>query len=795
MATYRQNALAFSEVAIPYGRDGVRRDWDGTVLMTATTLVDLPAGTTEWMVRAAGLTRLWIGDQVVIRTPAHLGNSNGHGKVVPYRADDPWLRPPGPGHHEMTSVHRVTHPGPTRVAIETMIGGTNLRHEIGEMLVAFRRDHDEPWRVLTAGESFPLTDQDWRDWNEGFRSRMQRVNDRHRRRAAAMEADSWEKRHREARAFVATLPPLPHDTIDEYIEAKIKSAGRSFDRNVIDDEPFIRRLYLDCTGVIPTVEEMEALASLGADRNEWIDIALDDPRWADHWTAYWMDVLAENPNILKASLNNTGPFRWYLYDVLRDNVAIDRWVTNLIRMEGSQRYGGPAGFALATQNDVPMAAKAHVIASAMLGVNMKCARCHDAPYHDWTQRDLFSIAAMLAGQPIKVPASSTVPDEFFAGEEENASLITASLRPGAKVEPGWPLEFGADQVVTDSPVNETPRERLAWHLTRPENERFARTIVNRLWKRLMGEAIVEPVDDWEGARPSHPELLSFLARELVAHDYDFKHVARLVLRSRTYQRAAVDRVVVRDEEQRFFDAPRRRRMTAEQLVDSMHVAVGLAMDADELTFDPEARMKPAALTNLGRPRRAWQFASLSNERDRPALSLPRASAVCECLESFGWKGTRQEPINHRPDQANVLQPAILSSGLLSIQLTRLTDQHELTDVCVRANSPRDLVEELFVRFLGRPPTRKENRRFTDLLKQGFESRLPSSPALPQTPVREPLVSWANHLNPESTEIRLRQMERLRSGPPPSSRLADNWRERAEDAVWALINTPEFQFVP
>ena len=79
-----------------------------------------------------------------------------------------------------------------------------------------------------------------------------------------------------------------------------------------------------------------------------------------------MDVLAENPNILKASLNNTGPFRWFLYDMMRDNVPVDRWVTNLVRMEGSEKYGGPAGFGIATQNDVPMAAKAHVLGSAFL---------------------------------------------------------------------------------------------------------------------------------------------------------------------------------------------------------------------------------------------------------------------------------------------------------------------------------------------------------------------------------------------------------------------------------------------
>ena len=110
---------------------------------------------------------------------------------------------------------------------------------------------------------------------------------------------------------------------------------------------------------------------------------------------YWQDVLAENPNILNPTLNNTGPFRWWIYESLLDNKPMDLFVTELLRMKGSVRFGGPAGFGIASQNDVPMAAKAHVIGSAFLGVNMKCARCHDAPYHAWQQRDLFQMAAML----------------------------------------------------------------------------------------------------------------------------------------------------------------------------------------------------------------------------------------------------------------------------------------------------------------------------------------------------------------------------------------------------------------
>jgi hypothetical protein len=165
------------------------------------------------------------------------------------------------------------------------------------------------------------------------------------------------------------------------------------------------------------------------------------------------------------------------------------------------------------------------------------------------------------------------------------------------------------------------------------------------------------------------------------------------------------------------------------------------------------------------------------------------------MEAFGWKGARQEPINHRETEPNVIQPGILAGGLLSIQLTRLTDGDELTSSAIHADSPEALVEDLFQRFLTRTPTEPERERFVRLLEPGFATRVLDTPAPAETPIREPSVSWANHLHPEATDVRLREATRLRHGPPASRWLQTDWRERLEDAVWALINTPEFLFLP
>src|SRR5690606_12764681 len=145
--------------------------------------------------------------------------------------------------------------------------------------------------------------------------------------------------------------------------------------------------------------------------------------------------------------------------------------------------------------------------SAFLGVEMQCARCHDSPYHSTTQKDLFSLAAMLSRKTVSVPESSRVPAALFENSSR-ASLIKATLKPEDQVLPEWP--FADETGVTDGNAVDQmmldprdSRERLAALITPPENQRFARVIVDRLWKRLMGAGIVEPVHDWEGREASH----------------------------------------------------------------------------------------------------------------------------------------------------------------------------------------------------------------------------------------------------------------------------------------------------
>lgn len=562
-----------------------------------------------------------------------------------------------------------------------------------------------------------------------------------------------------------------------------------------DDLTFLRRVTLDTVGVVPTPEEIRTfLADPATERREKaIDRLLADPRWADQWMGYWLDVLAENPNILNPTLNNTGPFRWWLYESLLDNKPMDLFVTELIRMNGSERYGGPAGFATATQNDVPFAAKGVVVTAAFLGIQTKCARCHDAPSHKSTQENLFNIAAMLARKPQTVPATSSVPlDKIHEGGRK--PLIQVTLKPGTAVAVAWPYtEFMSEndaRKLAEHP--DDSRDRLAAILTAPQNERFAQVLVNRLWQRYMGRGLVDPIDDWEKGTPSHPELLRWLARELVRHGYDQKQIARLILTSHAYQRATDPS---RKSTGVLYASPAPRRLMAEQIVDALFAATGKPFRVEEASLDIDGQRAQQSSITLGQPRRSWMLTSTSNERDRPSLALPRIQAVADVLTAFGWRGSRQEALSVRDTEPNTLQPAILSNGTMGVWLTRLSDDHGITALALREQPLDQLIDDLFLQLLTRHPTAEERIMYTEYLQPGYESRI--RPARPPVRVKnrlpEPYVSWSNHLAPEATTVRMQQEQVARRGDPPTERLDPQWRNRMEDVLWALLNSPEFIF--
>ena len=146
-----------------------------------------------------------------------------------------------------------------------------------------------------------------------------------------------------------------------------------------------------------------------------------------------------------------------------------------------------------------------------------------------------------------------------------------------------------------------------------------------------------------------------------------------------------------------FEAPLKRRLTAEQLIDSLFAATGVPVYSEELTFDLPGTNKASTFQNLGRPTRAWQFVSLASDRDRPSLTLPRADSIVSVMKAFGWRADRSEPITEREADATVLQPGMLANGVFGTWITRLSPYSDLTMLAIEASSPSQLADDLYLR--------------------------------------------------------------------------------------------------
>ena len=794
-----------------YNPQGLIDDRELPLLLHLSSRVELPAGAYEFIVRSLDATRLYVDGNLVAETDFMSLRADAHQKYYDGLERGPNILSGAEGHQEQhipVKLEGSSH----EVSLYRRLGRKKTGPYVGELIVAVASVGGD-FRILSPTGFLPYTDAGWLEFLTWERNHLSDVDQEYRHRLREADSPYWTRRHEAARTLPGSPDPAidrtgpDHQSIDRFIEARLDTYGRA-PQPVIDDLTFLRRVSLDTIGQIPSERVIESFLRRPAAtrRQHIVDRLLDDPGWADHWVGYWQDALAENPGLTKPELNNTGPFRWFLHETFLDNKPFDRFVTELIMMEGSRCAGGPAGFGMASQNDVPMAAKAHIIGTAFLGIEMKCARCHDAPYHDVMQQDLFSIAAMLERKPLTVPGTSSLPP-VADGTAERA--VQVSLRPGSTVVPHWPFaEFtpGMRNVNAESDVSTwreqflrdqaDPREQLALFVTSPANGRFADVIVNRLWKRYLGRGLVEPVDDWEQADCSHPLLLEFLADELVTHGYDLKHVARLILNSKTYQREMTGGIAHEDTDPFSFTGPLRRRLSAEQIVDSLLVAVGKDLGCEELTMDRDGKRANSRFGHLGVPRRAWEMVAVSNERDRPALNLPAAQSVIDLLSVYGWRQQRQEPVSERANSPTALQQMLLAHGTAANRLVDLSDGTATTDLCL-ADQPLDvLVRRLFQRCLTRLPTAEEHALLAALLQDGYQTRIVAGPeAVHPRRIYRSGITWSNHFDPRSgVEAHRRQREVLQ-GDPPTARLAPDWRERAEDALWALINSPEFQFIP
>ncbi|MFO0978681.1 MAG: DUF1553 domain-containing protein [Planctomycetaceae bacterium] len=793
---WQQPAAALTTLPRKYIEGGLIGDRTNPCVLRMRLNLNTAAVKTQFLIRSRSTARLLIDGKEVAKLIQPPYSSDGHQEVpVPPEPLYPTMHPVPAGDQEAVAEVSLE-AGRHLIEFETIVGGRNMRVEASETLVAMGSPQTGFEILSSTDASYRMDEASWQSFAADYLQFIAHLNASERRNRGADATAWWEKRHQSVREILgpdaAQFQPADVDRLLLDVLSKKKLTPLP----LVDDLTFLRRLALNTVGVIPSPEEQRWFLAQPAEtrRAAAVDRFLADDRWADHWVSYWQDVLAENPGILKPELNNSGPFRWWIYESFLDNKPTDRFATELIQMKGSRLGGGPAGFGMASQNDVPLAERSIVLSTAFSARNMTCARCHDSPVNEMSQSQLFAMAAMINRSGITIPGTSSVPK---GPNGERSKLIRVSIEPGQSVEPAWP--FSSDGGAADASLWQSllqnpgdSREQLALHLTHPTQSQFAAVMVNRLWARFFGQGLMSNVDDWYAVQSDHQALLTALAQHHMAHGYDLKATAKLLLLTEAFQRQAApaDAPVAEN-----FGAVTLRRMTAEQLLDSLYVAAGKSFDAEMLTLDPEGRRPDDSFLNLGTPRRAWQFCSLSNERDRPALALPVAQSLVDLLNAYGWRDSRPHSTSARDDQATVLQPLTLANGNAGHRLVQLSDNGAPTELAIKATSPEEFVDRLFERLLTRQPTAEERELFAAELAPGFAERVVPGAQKRPLEVRRNAVSWSNHLNAEATRQKQLQEEAARLGDPPTERLAESWRLVAEDVLWAVMNSPEFAFVP
>ncbi len=319
----------------------------------------------------------------------------------------------------------------------------------------------------------------------------------------------------------------------------------------VDDPTFLRRAYLDLIGIPPTLEQQQKWLNSGQDdrRAKLVDQLLaDDHSYAEHWMSFWNDLLRNDYAGTGFIDGGRKQITAWLYNALLRNVPYDQFVQQLITpTTGAEGFiSGIKWRGNVNASQVREVQFSQNVSQVFLGINMKCASCHDSFIDHWTLDEAYGLAAIYSTRELEIHRCDKP-----IGRTAKAAWI-------------FP-EIGNVDPKADQPER---LRQLATVMTSPKNGRFSRTIVNRLWHRLMGHGIVHPVDAMH-TEPWNADLLDYLANYLVEQKYDLKQVLRLIASSQAYQSKSAPAQDSATADEFVFHGPTPRHLTAEQLIDSV----------------------------------------------------------------------------------------------------------------------------------------------------------------------------------------------------------------------------------
>jgi hypothetical protein len=474
-----------------------------------------------------------------------------------------------------------------------------------------------------------------------------------------------------------------YNFIDQLVDDKLKQM-KILPSDLCTDVEFLRRIYLDLTGLAPTPGDVRAFLAdnrpTRVKRDAVVEKLIGSPDFVEYWTNKWADLLQVNRKFLgeKGALG----LRNWIRQALSTNVPYDQFAYSVLTASGSSLENPPASyFKVLRDPDALMENTTQLF----LAVRFNCNKCHDHPFERWTQDQYYQLAAYFAQVGRKE-------DPSFKGQKVGGSNVEQAQplveiiydkdqgevkheRTGAVTKPAFPFKHK-----DLPPENLSRREQIARWTTSRSNPYFAKSYVNRMWSYLLGVGIIEPVDDIRaGNPPTNPQLLDRLTQEFMDHGFDVQHLLKVICQSRVYQQSIVTNKWNSDDDTNYSHALA-RRLSAEALFDAVYRATGSVPKLAGMPgglravqqLDTQVKVPSDFLDIFGRP--------------------PRESA-CECERSGAMMlGPVLNLVN-----GPLLADAIKDPG------------NRISSLVAREKDDNKLVDEIFLSFLCRSPSDQERR--------------------------------------------------------------------------------------
>jgi tetratricopeptide (TPR) repeat protein len=552
--------------------------------------------------------------------------------------------------------------------------------------------------------------------------------------------------------------------IDALVAANYKKFKVAPNPNTTDEQ-FVRRIYLDVTGTIPTFPQATKFINLRDHdkRSKLIDHLLGTDGYASHYFNYWADIFRYTDNL---NSNVRGDhYRQWIKQSLAENKPWNHMVYEMLTAEGLIWENPAAGY-LQRDAKMPLDNMNNTI-RIFLGTRIGCAQCHNHPFDRWTQKDFYQMAAFTIGTQAQAGGTDTrywkdnpnerLREDFYAIEQEeedrrnsyyrfermltyNQMILNdqvdrkITLPKDYAYSDAKPNEVVEPKVLFGKPVSlrkgEKPRQAFARWVVQKDNPRFALTLANRLWKQCFGIGQIEPVDDMmDSTEAENPELMTFLESEMKALNFDMKEFLRIIFHTETYQRQAYMEDLQTGQPYHF-PGPVLRRMTAEQVWDSFvtlaspHPYEYREAPADIVTKPMGVDLNSVSAEEMLAAEKAMMQAEVSKSQRQKkymyngvlvarASELPSPVPPNHFLRVFGQSD--REQISASSSTGSVPQVLFMFNGPITHML--LEKDSTIYNNIARREELLNGVKTLFLTILNRLPDAEETQIAVDEVKR------------------------------------------------------------------------------